>query len=70
MDIKSYMDWKDFLTHSDVEIFDEYHEKIEIKDFFVMVDSTAKKKPHDPGAGDRSGWMNNSGYTFLEEDFW
>lgn len=61
--ITNYDEWKNFLSNDEVDVFDEYHEKVKIDDLFKMIDQSVPEKKH-PVANNRYEWSDKLNYSF------
>lgn len=66
--IKSYEAWRNYLLSNPVEIFDEAHEKVEMEDFFKIVDDSIVEKSHST-EDTQEGWHDQCGYAFFINKF-
>lgn len=67
--IKSFADWKQYILTHDVEVFNEYYEKVENNDFFKMVEDSLKEPKNMMDYYGSEGWSDNCGYSFTYDDF-
>jgi hypothetical protein len=64
----SYDEWKKFLLNNEVDVFDEYHEKVEIDELFKMIDESISEKKH-PVENNMFEWSDELNYSFLNNEF-
>lgn len=67
--LKSYDEWKAYLSNKEVKLYDESMEKVKLASFLKMVEQSLTDQENQKSSLLNGGWYDQYGYPFLNHYF-